>query len=277
MDAKLLPYMRKGIRMDEATTSSSTTTNRDTENSLSFLRCGCNQHVLDEEETPGRSLISSEPPIKNQDNNKNSHDNNNKYPSAPLSSAWCEEAALCAATANGRYQPAAYEGGGIMEATQATLDTQFGTPHTGHIYTPPTFSDHIAVSLLLHDSVLTTTTTTTNNNNSTACKQIDVTGDNTDTHVHPIHPPEQNENILTKTGTKTTKRAQPHKTQTTIASFFAPSSQNVPKNRNNNNNNSNKTNGLRTTKQQTRITKIKKPKKNSILYHFQQKNNNNKK
>lgn len=42
-----------------------------------------------------------------------------------------EAAALSAATANGRFQPVSFEGGGIVEATLATLDTQFGTPHTG--------------------------------------------------------------------------------------------------------------------------------------------------
>ena len=63
-----------------------------------------------------------------------------------------EAAALCATTANGRYQPASFQGGGIVEASQKALNTQFGTPHTGHIYTPPTFSDHIGVSVLLDDS-----------------------------------------------------------------------------------------------------------------------------
>ena len=33
------------------------------------------------------------------------------------------------------------------------MDTQFGTPHTGHIYTPPSFSDHIGISILLDDSL----------------------------------------------------------------------------------------------------------------------------
>eukprot|EP00536_Pseudo-nitzschia_multiseries_P014008 jgi/Psemu1/213485/e_gw1.645.12.1 len=63
-----------------------------------------------------------------------------------------EAAALCAATANGGYQAVSFRGGGIIEAPQKILNTQFGSPHTGHVYTPPTFSDHIGVSVLLDDS-----------------------------------------------------------------------------------------------------------------------------
>ena len=48
-----------------------------------------------------------------------------------------EEAALAVVTASGRYQPVSFAGGGIVEATKDVLDTQFGTPHTGMIYTPP--------------------------------------------------------------------------------------------------------------------------------------------
>ena len=64
-----------------------------------------------------------------------------------------EAASLCAATANGRFQPISFQGGGIIEASQKALDSQFGTSATTHIYTPPSFSDHIAVSVLLDDSV----------------------------------------------------------------------------------------------------------------------------
>ena len=64
-----------------------------------------------------------------------------------------ETAALRAATANGMYRPASFAGGGILDAPRRTLDTQFGTPHTGHVYTPPGFSDHIAVSVLLDDGI----------------------------------------------------------------------------------------------------------------------------
>lgn len=67
-----------------------------------------------------------------------------------------EEAALRVVTANGLFQPASFEGGGIVNTpvTKPILDTQFGSPHTGMIYTPPSYSDHIAVSLCLkHDLI----------------------------------------------------------------------------------------------------------------------------
>lgn len=95
-----------------------------------------------------------------------------------------ETAAMIAATANGRFQPAAFEGGGMTEASQEALDTQFGPPHTGHVYTPPTFSDHIGVSLLLDDAVLPT------------------------------------RDIVLDTNDTATRKAQPHRQQTSIASFF---------------------------------------------------------
>ena len=63
-----------------------------------------------------------------------------------------EEAALMAATANGLFESGTYAGGGIAVPTQRALDSQFGPPHTGMIYTPPSYSDHIAVSVLLKSS-----------------------------------------------------------------------------------------------------------------------------
>lgn len=102
-------------------------------------------------------------------------------------SSLSESAALRAATANGRFQPASFEGGGIGDVSQEALDTQFGPPHTGMVYTPPSFSDHIGVSLLLDDTVL---------------PHHDLVLDETDA---------------------TTRKAQPHKLQKSIASFFSNS------------------------------------------------------
>ena len=95
-----------------------------------------------------------------------------------------EDAALHAATASGSFQGSSFEGGGIALASQHALDTQFfGAAHTGIIYTPPSYSDHIATSLLLDDLF-----------------------------VEPsLHLDETD---------AATKRAQPHKTQKSIASFF---------------------------------------------------------
>jgi len=73
---------------------------------------------------------------------KQDNDDTNKKEIDPLS----EQAALMACTANGLFEPVSFEGGGMVESTREALDSQFGAAHTGHIYTPPTFSDHIAVS-----------------------------------------------------------------------------------------------------------------------------------
>jgi exodeoxyribonuclease III len=97
-----------------------------------------------------------------------------------------EAAALCAVTADGAFQPVSFEGGGIMESSQVTMDTQFGAAHTGMLYTPPSFSDHIAVSLLMDDT----------------CCSRDLTLDERDA---------------------ATKKSQPHKSQKSIGSFFGTS------------------------------------------------------
>ena len=94
-----------------------------------------------------------------------------------------EEAALCAATANGMFQPVSFEGNGIIEASQVALDTQFGPKHSGMIYTPPSFSDHIGVSLLMSESICL----------------WDLGLDEND---------------------RATRKSQPHKSQKSIASFF---------------------------------------------------------
>jgi len=63
----------------------------------------------------------------------------------------CDDlSALRAATANGLWKPAPFEGGGIPEAPTAAYQHQFRTPpaSTGIIYTPPSFSDHLAVTCL---------------------------------------------------------------------------------------------------------------------------------
>jgi hypothetical protein len=51
------------------------------------------------------------------------------------------------------YEPASVAGGGLVDAPACVMDTMFCTPHTGIIYTPPRFSDHVAVSCLLQDDV----------------------------------------------------------------------------------------------------------------------------
>ncbi|KAL3791696.1 hypothetical protein HJC23_003953 [Cyclotella cryptica] len=108
---------------------------------------------------------------------KESHDN-------PLG----EEAALMAATANGLFEPGTYAGGGIAIPTKRALDSQFGPPHTGMIYTPPSYSDHIAISLFMKSSFDELTGTLTLDWKDSA-----------------------------------TRKSQPHKKQRSIASFLCAS------------------------------------------------------
>jgi len=98
-----------------------------------------------------------------------------------------EEASLHAATASGSFQGASYEGGGIAAATQEALDTQFDCPHTGIIYTPPSYSDHVAISLLLKKDW---------------CQR---------------HMPSK---LVLDEKDPATKKSQPHKSQKSISSFF---------------------------------------------------------
>ena len=143
-----------------------------------------------------------------------------------------EEAALCAATANGRFEPVSYEGGGMVEAPQAALDTQFGPPHTGHVYTPPTFSDHVGVSVLLDDAVI------------------------------PLQPLRLQNNAATR-------KAQPHKRQTSIASFFQAGAPTKPKPADGATNKKSKV--PRSAALSGIAKRLKKPPANSVLHHFRPK------
>ena len=108
-----------------------------------------------------------------------------------------EAAALCAATANGGFRAVPFVGGGIEEAAREILDTQFGPPHTGMIYTPPSFSDHTAISLLLDDQCI-------------SC---------------------QGETLVLEEQEAMTRKAQPHKSQQSISSFFTTPSKHAPANK----------------------------------------------
>jgi hypothetical protein len=51
------------------------------------------------------------------------------------------------------YEPAPLGGGGLLDAPAAVAETMFCDPYTGIVYTPPRFSDHVAVSCVLRDDV----------------------------------------------------------------------------------------------------------------------------
>jgi exonuclease III len=159
-----------------------------------------------------------------------------------------ELSALQAVTANGRYQPASYEGGGIMEASRDVLDTQFGIPHTGHIYTPPTYSDHVAVSLLLHDTVLLSEGAAMNDNDDTSV-----------TIASTMNANDAN-----------TRKAQPHKQQPTIGSFFQNATK-ISTITNIDTNNSNDSLSSYTKKVTKRNHPKAVPPPNSVWYHFNKK------
>lgn len=59
------------------------------------------------------------------------------------------QSALRAATSFGRFTSAGFSGDGIPELTEPGFCSQFREPHTGMLYTPPHFSDHIPVTVLL--------------------------------------------------------------------------------------------------------------------------------
>jgi hypothetical protein len=64
-------------------------------------------------------------------------------------------AALNAATLFGRWQPAAGDGLSLQSDDLRLINMQFPSkPHTGIIYTPPSYSDHVAVSVLLNKAIL---------------------------------------------------------------------------------------------------------------------------
>ena len=103
----------------------------------------------------------------------------------PHSNPLGEEAALLAATAGGLFEPPSFSGGGVAVATKRAMDTQFGPAHSGMIYTPPSYSDHIAISLLMKSSFR------------------DFVGQ------------------LSLGSDSSTKKSQPHKKQRSISSFFS--------------------------------------------------------
>lgn len=144
------------------------------------------------------------PTTSTQNDNADDNTNTNNKEIDPLS----EQAALMACTANGLFEPVSFEGGGMVESTREALDTMFGVAHTGHIYTPPTFSDHIAVSVLL----------------------------NADLARH-----------LTLNNDVGTRKAQPHTQQRSVASFFSKAAPAAASKNGNNNSKPPATKRLKTT------------------------------
>ena len=64
------------------------------------------------------------------------------------------QAALAACTLSGTFKAVPMSGGGLEDAPQWAYDHHFRPPATGIIYTPPQYSDHVAVTLLLGPACL---------------------------------------------------------------------------------------------------------------------------
>ncbi len=119
-----------------------------------------------------------------------------------------ELASLRACTANGRFQPASFAssggvGRGIPEASAEAYQLQFREPHTGIIYTPPEYSDHVAVSMLIG---------LPNAAHLTRCKA--------DAEPAQSESGDGEFYSLTLARDAATKLSQPHLQQSAITSFF---------------------------------------------------------
>lgn len=77
-------------------------------------------------------------------------------PRHPHLNEWTALEGVSATTANGLFQSAPMDGGGLPDISPVAADTLFrGLPVNGLIYTPPQFSDHVAVACVLPGVVLT--------------------------------------------------------------------------------------------------------------------------
>eukprot|EP00924_Labyrinthula_sp_SR-Ha-C_P005199 maker-scaffold_1-snap-gene-24.15-mRNA-1 protein AED:0.02 eAED:0.02 QI:0/0/0/1/1/1/3/0/494 len=100
---------------------------------------------------------------------------------------------LCCATSGGNYKEASVEGGGLRNENKKVLFKQFRAKGHGFIYTPPDFSDHIGISLLLDKSSLL---------------------------LLYYFLEMEDEKCVLDNSCKITKKTQPVKAQKTISSFF---------------------------------------------------------
>jgi hypothetical protein len=117
------------------------------------------------------------------------------------------QAARNACVAHGLWKMAAYDGSGIDGGTRKANDAQFVPPHTGIIYTPPRFSDHVAVSALLDDAIFDQPTLLPSSSSSSSSVAAAAAAP-----VGRLFP------------AKHTRATQPHRKQKSISSFFGSGS-----------------------------------------------------
>jgi len=118
---------------------------------------------------------------------KEDADLNFRYGGIPVDDETELQASLSACTAMGLFHMAPYDKSGIPDAPAEAYQFQFAGRSTGILYTPPEFSDHVAISLLLF--------------RGEACGGA----------TYPL--------LLGKDAA--TKRTQPHSSQSSITSFFS--------------------------------------------------------
>ncbi|EGD79201.1 hypothetical protein PTSG_12954 [Salpingoeca rosetta] len=62
---------------------------------------------------------------------------------------FCAMCALSAVTLNGRWKPAPFDGTGMVAGRQEDYEAHITRPRTGVVYTPPQYSDHLAIAVVL--------------------------------------------------------------------------------------------------------------------------------
>jgi len=212
IDSSILPAMKKGSE---------------------HLRCGCRRSIgqgvskASESGTKQKADTQTNPlksESKQREREKSSVTNSFgsfsqkqkarlQYERHILESETSKEAALCACTANGRYAAANFDGGGISDVSSFVLDLQFDTPCTGLVYTPPKYSDHIALSLLLDDKLLDDMILTR--------KKLPRIEGGLEMTINEQNEKGPGERVKVELlNDKATRASQPHKSQLSIRSFF---------------------------------------------------------
>lgn len=100
-----------------------------------------------------RSNLPAKPTVELSGQTQRSNYRLNLSPHAPVTGEvdpYSEEAALRAGTLDNHFKPVPMTGGGLPDSRREVYDHHLSRPpHTGIVYTPPQYSDHIAVSVLI--------------------------------------------------------------------------------------------------------------------------------
>ena len=145
-----------------------------------------------------------------------------RSPAAPDPNSF--EAALLACTLSHYFKPVPMTGGGMADSPQWCYDHHWrrlrllGGPCTGHVYTPPQYSDHIAVSLVFKRSALDDARTARTSPGGSGTSSSTATAA-TSRAAHASSREETRGNFSFKFDEKT-RKCMPHAAQRSITSFF---------------------------------------------------------